>query len=93
MAENPDQVSALAQDIERYLQERPNASDTVEGIRRWWVGGRWADVSATLMLTALDRLVERHVVAKRALSDGSVVYFSPSRNDPGPPQAGSGAPT
>jgi hypothetical protein len=79
MAEDPDQVSALAQDIERYLQDRPHASDTIEGIRRWWLGARWADASLPLMQAALDRLVRKGVMVLRTLPDGSVVYFSNKR--------------
>ncbi len=86
MADDPDEVSGLAQDIESYLARRPNASDTIEGIRRWWVGARWADASVALMSAALDQLVHRGVMAGRTLADGSVVYFSAARKEPtGPP--------
>ena len=54
MAEDPDEVSALASHIEGYLRERPHASDTVEGIRRWWLGSRWTDASESLITAALE---------------------------------------
>lgn len=81
MAEDPDEVSALAQDIESYLADRPNASDTIEGIGRWWLGSRWADASMALMTAALDVLVRRRVMRARTQADGSTVYFSAPRNN------------
>jgi len=77
MAEDSDQVSALAREIERYVRERPHASDTIEGIRRWWLGSRWADASLPLMSEALDLLVRKGVMSARTQADGSTVYFSP----------------
>ena len=82
MAEDPDQVSALAQDIARYLEDSPHASDTIDGIRRWWVRGRWADASTPLVSAALELLVRRHVMRSRTLADGSVVYLSAARREP-----------
>ena len=79
MAEDPDQVSALARDIESYMRERPHASDTIEGIRRWWLGSRWADASLPLMSAALDLLVQKQVMSARTQADGSTVYFRSPR--------------
>lgn len=86
MEKNPGQVRVLAQVIERYLADRPNASDTIEGIRRWWVGPEWADASMTVMSAALDLLVQRRIMKTRIQADGSVRYFSAARGglaDPG----------
>jgi len=79
MAEDPDEVSALARQIEDYLRERPHASDTIEGIRRWWLGSRWTDASVPLIEAALGLLVERRVMKARAQADGSTLY-SGARN-------------
>ena len=76
MTRNPDEVSALAQHIENYLAARPNASDTVEGIRRWWVGPPWTDASLELVSAALDLLLQRGIMRARMQADGSVRYFS-----------------
>jgi hypothetical protein len=81
MAEDPDPVSALAHDIERYLEDRPHASDTVDGIRRWWLRGRWADASPPHVSAALELLVRRGVMTRRTLADGSAVYLSSARKD------------
>jgi hypothetical protein len=74
-------VSALAREIESYLRERPHASDTVDGIRRWWLAGRWVDASIPLMSAALDLLVQRLVMKARTQADGSTVYYAAARND------------
>ncbi|MCJ7603252.1 MAG: hypothetical protein MUO63_17355 [Desulfobulbaceae bacterium] len=31
------QIEHIAQEIERYLQTRPNAADSLEGITKWWL--------------------------------------------------------
>ncbi|HJY75509.1 MAG TPA: hypothetical protein VKE95_02705 [Burkholderiales bacterium] len=80
MAEEPDEVDALARDIEAYLRERPHASDTIEGIRRWWLGTRWSHASLRLIVAALELLVDRGVMKTRAQADGSTLYYSGARN-------------
>lgn len=30
-------IAAVADEIKRYLEARPNAADTVEGISHWWL--------------------------------------------------------
>ena len=81
MAEDSDEVSALARHIEDYLRERPHACDTMEGIRRWWLGGRWADASMPLVAAALERLVQRRVMFARRQADGSTVYLTDKRKE------------
>jgi len=78
MADDP-QVAALARDIETYVRARPHASDTIEGIRRWWLGSRWADASTPLVAAALESLVRSRVMGMRTQADGSTVYFTAAR--------------
>jgi len=80
MAEELDEVDALARDIEAYLRERPQASDTIEGIQRWWLGTRWSHASLRLIAAALELLVDRGVMKTRAQADGSTLYYSGARN-------------
>ena len=52
-------VAAVAAAIRRYLNEHPNAADTVEGIARWWLSGssgneRLADVERAMELLVLQ---------------------------------------
>lgn len=81
MKDDCDQVSALARDIESYVRDRPRASDTVEGIRRWWLGSRWADASLPQVTAALGSLVRRRVMGVRTQTDGSIVYFAAARGN------------
>jgi hypothetical protein len=75
MSEDP-KVAALARDIETYVRARPHASDTIEGIRRWWLGSRWADASTPLMSAALETLLRSRVMGVRTQADGSTVYYA-----------------
>ena len=46
-----------------YLDEHPDAADTVDGIRQWWLLGG-ADRSTADVQAALDLLVDRGLVAR-----------------------------
>lgn len=50
-----DRVSEVAAAIVRYLKDHPNAADTQEGIRNWWLGA--GSSSATEVSGALERLI------------------------------------
>jgi Fe2+ or Zn2+ uptake regulation protein len=67
-------VADIAEEIARYLADHPDAADTVEGIRRWWLLGQRPEHAATQVQHALDWLVHRGLVVKRVLRDGQVVY-------------------
>jgi len=60
--------------IARYCAEHPNAADTVDGVRRWWL----ADPARSLgeIEAALDSLVERGLLDIRRLPDGTAIYRS-----------------
>jgi hypothetical protein len=63
--------------IRRYCAQHPNAADTVEGVRRWWL----ADLvcSREEIERALAELVARGEVAERSLADGTVLYLCRGR--------------
>lgn len=60
--------------IRRYLEEHPNAADTVQGIAQWWLDGgsnaAWLDTVAR----AVERLSAAGVTTRRMLRDGTVIY-------------------
>jgi hypothetical protein len=70
--ENAELESAV-REIERYLRAHPNASDTLLGVRDWWLEGLDAVLPLTVVQLALDRLVADRVVAARPIP-GAVVY-------------------
>jgi|SRR6266496_52040 len=74
-----DAINTLAQEVATYLSMHPNAADTVEGIRRWWLTRvRVAEATADMQL-ALDVLVVRGVVVQRRLPDGRFIYAATPR--------------
>jgi hypothetical protein len=67
-------VDRLTAAIARYVSAHPNASDTAEGVGRWWVPEEAAHASAAQLEDSLERLVAQQVVMQRALPDGRLVY-------------------
>jgi hypothetical protein len=57
-----------------YLDEHPEAADSVEAIQRWWLLQRVARYSRDRVQRALDGLVAAHQVERRVLGDGREVY-------------------
>lgn len=74
MATRPDRVAPIADAIERYLAAHPDAADSVEGIRLWWLTGDAAGEAPERVREALERLVETGIVERRALPGGQVIY-------------------
>jgi hypothetical protein len=66
--------------IARYCAEHPNAADSVDGVRRWWL----ADPAIPLadLEEALDAMVEREMLDVRRLPDGTKVYFNRAPREP-----------
>jgi hypothetical protein len=67
-------VAGIAHAIERYLAKHPNAADSVEGIRRWWLMRQRYEESAQQVQEALEQLLRAGIINKRVLSDGQVLY-------------------
>jgi hypothetical protein len=78
-----DEVERIAHDIERYVSLHPTAADTPEGIARWWLTG---DRRPALnhVEEALDLLVQRGSLQRKALPDGNSIYLGGRRPRPHP---------
>ncbi len=77
-----EMIDRLTHAIVRYVNAHPNASDTLEGVARWWVASDAEHAPAALLQCALDVLTERHVLTRRLLPDGRRAYAaSASRAD------------
>jgi hypothetical protein len=63
----------IAREISDYVLLHPNASDTLEGVQRWWLPVSESAPAAVLEL-ALDDLVARRVLSRRTLPDGRSIY-------------------
>jgi hypothetical protein len=69
-----DSAQVIADAIQRYLDLNPDAADSAEGIRRWWLPPALAEESPGTVEEALDRLVAAGVISRRPLPDGRVLY-------------------
>ena len=72
--EDEDSIRWLAHEISRYLEERPDAVDTADGILRWWLPPRGVETTPDVLRRALDALVEARVIERRELPDGRSVF-------------------
>jgi hypothetical protein len=66
-------VGDIAGELERYLDRHPAAADTVDGIARWWLAGPVQPPLGEVQ-AALDLLIQRGVLSRRALPDGNALY-------------------
>jgi hypothetical protein len=73
--------TALAQAIVRYLTDHPDAADSLRGIRQWWLGARFLDVSDTQVRSTLEGLVQARRIGRTRLADGTEVYSCARRAD------------
>jgi len=69
-----DPVQVIADTIERYLDQNPDAADSAEGIRRWWLPPGLSEEAPETVEEALDRLVASGVIRRQPLPDGRVLY-------------------
>jgi hypothetical protein len=67
-------VAQLARELSRYLETHPEASDTLDGIARWWLARQRYDDARELVGEALELLVDCGVVRKRTLPDGVTLF-------------------
>ena len=74
MAIKGDRVAPIAEAIERYLRAHPEAADSLEGIRLWWLTGNAAEEAPECIREALERLEAAGIVDRRELPGGQVVY-------------------
>jgi len=64
---------AIVQGLARYLREHPFASDTTDGIARWWLPGSGTPPAADVE-AALQWLVAQGLVLRVVAPDGRVRY-------------------
>lgn len=66
-------ITALVRALAGYLRANPQASDTCEGARDWWLG-RQGGATWQQVQEALDVLVNLGVVVRVQAADGKVRY-------------------
>jgi Fe2+ or Zn2+ uptake regulation protein len=73
-------LTEIQAEILGYLENHPDAADTVEGIRQWWLMNRIAEYSHDRVQTALNQLQEARLVESRRLGNERLV-FAKTRGD------------
>lgn len=69
-----ERIVMIAQAIEGYVTEHPQAADTCEGICMWWLAGEPDGDSLEDVQTALDYLVEAGCLSRVVHADGTTIY-------------------
>lgn len=69
-------MERLVCEIERYLAAHPQASDSLEGVARWWLGVNNPGTSRQAVGMALAELVRRGALAERTMADGSTLFVA-----------------
>lgn len=70
---NYPKVRQVADLIENYLDNHPNAADTAEGIAKWWLPLE-GDVSDLVIEQALNYLCSKSIVTRNNTSNGHTLY-------------------
>ena len=73
-AKNDQRIEEVAIEIGRYLHAHPDAADSAEGVRHWWLTEGSAKVALAIVYAALDKLVSQGAVKMRVLADGTRIY-------------------
>jgi hypothetical protein len=67
-------VNIIAEEIARYLEDHPDAADSLDGIRQWWLPRVRFDEATARIEEALEELLTRGVVVRQVMADGRVLY-------------------
>ena len=69
-----DTTSEVALKILRYLDQNPNAADTVEGILEWWLPKQSIYEEEKIVKRALDEMVKQNLILTTRSSDARRHY-------------------
>ena len=79
----PKQIlTEIQSEVLGYLEDHPDAFDTVDGIRHWWLLRRLAKYSTDRVQTAIDQLVATGFIETHLLDDGQRAYGRCTAHDP-----------
>ena len=73
-ASTPGNVPEVAEIIRRYLAERPNAAETVEGVAQWWLTRQRQMDEVEVVRQALSFLEEQGYVVRFQLAGGKTLF-------------------
>lgn len=75
-SEHQSEINLLADEIAAYLREHEQASDTLDGIVRWWLLRQRLQEGQRQVSQALELLCASGVVTTRKMPDGAVLFSS-----------------
>ena len=76
-----EEILKIANAIQHYLLNHPNAADSLEGISKWWLAGQQPACSPNKVQEALDYLVEIGVVRRVTTVGVETVYVSSDKSN------------
>jgi hypothetical protein len=81
---SPDQVAAIAVEIERYVVARPGAADSAQGIREWWLPATLRFEPLEFVIAALELLHARGTLHKTWREGVGPLYSAKQSGSAGP---------
>ncbi|HZU24373.1 MAG TPA: hypothetical protein VFA04_02565 [Bryobacteraceae bacterium] len=72
--ENAGEIDRVAEQILRYLSLHPGASDTIVGVRQFWLQNMRPAPSVRLVLDALQALVSKGLVSESRSQAAETLY-------------------
>ena len=69
-----DDVESVAAEIMRYLQERPMASDSLDGITHWWLVQQAIEKNISLVEQALEELAKEGKISMQVNTNSDAIY-------------------
>lgn len=69
-----DDLLQIQLEVLEYLGENPNAADTAEGIRQWWLFQRITKLSHEKVKAALEQLKEANLIEALVLDNGDELF-------------------
>ena len=69
-----DEVRSIAAEIMTYLQQRPMASDSLDGITHWWLVQQAIEKNIDLVEQALEELANEGKVSKQVNTNSDAIY-------------------
>ena len=67
-------MNSIAEEIGRYLRDHPEAADSLDGIRQWWLPRLRLQEAAAEVEEALQELLGRGLIVRQVQPDGTVLY-------------------
>ena len=71
---NGGRVRAIAEEIAQYLEHHPDAADTLNGIKEWWLFRQRLDESLDGVSRAVEYLLQEGRIERRQSSDGTTLF-------------------